>query len=159
MFVCSTESWLTVCLHLLQVFLSESRMPRNQWFHHPQYLSRFWNGYISEGKYLQYGSYPSRTYGYVQNGNYFLMLEETFKRTASPNGRVSDVPPKNRFQIRVANSSACSSEVKVAAPVAPPMLNVTILPIAWHVWMSDAMNWQFASSLPGNTGKSTLLQI
>jgi hypothetical protein len=38
------------------------------------------------------------------------------------------VPPRNMFQICVAKDWACASDVKLTAPVAPPMLSVTILP-------------------------------
>jgi hypothetical protein len=51
-------------------------------------------------------------------------------RIASPKGRVELVPPKNRFQTVSANVCACASEVKLAKPVAPPRLIVTILPRA-----------------------------
>jgi hypothetical protein len=37
---------------------------------------------------------------------------------------------KKRFQIKSANPCACESDVKPAAPVAPPRLIVTILPCA-----------------------------
>lgn len=80
-------------------------------------------------------------------------------RTASPNGRVELDPPRNKFQIVSANVCAWESEEKVAAPVAPPRLRVTILPLAWHAFMPADKNWQFGRLVPGKTGSSALLQV
>lgn len=104
-------------------------------------------------------TYPSKTYSELLVSAWKKRKKENVKPTASPNGLVSDVPPRNKSQIRVAKVSAWASEVKVAPPVAPPMLRVMIFPAAWHVWISVAINWQLASWLPGNTGSSSLLQI
>ena len=79
--------------------------------------------------------------------------------TAAPNGRVSLVPPRNMFQIVSPNAVACASDEKLAAPVAPPSESVTILPLDWHVWMSDARKEQSASAVPGKTVSSTALQM
>lgn len=56
-------------------------------------------------------------------------------------------------------AAACSSEVKLAAPVAPPREIVTILLLDWQNWMSDARKLQSGMLVPGKTGSSTLLQI
>ena len=52
------------------------------------------------------------------------------------------------FQMVSANCCACAGDEKPAAPVAPPRLIVTILPLDWQVWMADARNWQLGRSVP-----------
>jgi len=79
-------------------------------------------------------------------------------KTASPKGRVELDPPRKRFHTVVAKVCACASEVKLAAPVAPPRLIVMILPLAWQALISAAMNWQLARLVPEKTAP-LLLQV
>lgn len=58
-----------------------------------------------------------------------------------------------------ANCDACASDVKPAAPVAPPRLSVTILPLDWQVWIADARKPQLGSWEFGKTGSSLTLHI
>ena len=64
------------------------------------------------------------------------MLKETDSllaypsRTAVPNGRVEEVPPRSKFHIVWAKAVACEADVNPTAPVAPPKLIVIILPLA-----------------------------
>lgn len=87
------------------------------------------------------------------------MIEYYPSRTASPKGRVELVPPKKRFQTVSAKLSAWLSEVKPTAPVAPPRLMVTIFPLDWHSWISDANAEQSGSSVPGKVALSVGLHV
>lgn len=80
-------------------------------------------------------------------------------RTASPNGRVALLPPRNKFHIVSANVCPWSSDEKPTDPVAPPRLIVTILPLAWHVLMSWPTEAQFGRLVPGNVALSVGLQV
>lgn len=66
-------------------------------------------------------------------------------RTAFPKGRVELEPPRKVFQMVSAKVLAWEAEVKPAAPVAPPRLMVTILPLDWQVWIAEARKEQFGS--------------
>jgi len=59
---------------------------------------------------------------------------------ASPKGRVELEPPRKRFQMVLPKAVACASEEKAAVLVAPPILSVTILPLAWQALISAAIN-------------------
>ena len=68
-------------------------------------------------------------------------------------------PPRKRFQIMFANSSAWLSFKKPAEPIVPSSKIITILPADWHVSMSDAMKVQTRSCVPSKTGSFAVLQI
>lgn len=57
--------------------------------------------------------------------------------------------PRNKFHIVCAKSDAWELLLKPTFAVAPPKLSVTILPLAWHCWISEAMKEQSARSVPG----------
>jgi hypothetical protein len=88
-----------------------------------------------------------------------VMVSTHPSRTASPNGRIELLPPRNKFQIVSAKVSAWLSEEKPTEPVAPPRLIVTIFPLAWHVLMSVPTEAQLGRSVPGNVALSVGLQI
>lgn len=80
-------------------------------------------------------------------------------RTALPNGRVDELPPRNKSQIVCAKVSAWLSDWNPTEPVAPPRLRVMILPLAWQVVISDASAEQFGRSVPGNVALSVGLHV
>lgn len=80
-------------------------------------------------------------------------------RTAPPKGRVELVPPRKRFHMVSAKDEACASEVKPAAPVAPPRLMVTIFPLDWHVSIAEAKKEQSGNCVPAKTVLSLTLQV
>ncbi len=56
-------------------------------------------------------------------------------------------------------ADAWASDEKLAAPVAPPRERVTILPLDWQNWMSEARKLHWGRLVPGKTESSTALQI
>ena len=134
------QSRSTACWHRSQGCGSGSQTQRSVRFRHPrcpgQYYTSPSDTTVQE---MVIGTYPSRT--------------------ALPKGRTELVPPRNVFQMVSPNAEAWSSEVKDAAPVAPPRDMVTILPLDWQNWMSDARKLQSGMSVPGKSGSSEVLQI
>jgi hypothetical protein len=78
---------------------------------------------------------------------------------ALPNGRMLLEPPRKIFQTVSANCVAWESDAKLTAPVAPPILIVTIFPFAWHARISDARKEQSSSPVPWNTGSLLVSHI
>lgn len=79
--------------------------------------------------------------------------------TASPKGLVLLLPPRNRSQIVSAKSSAWVSLANPTCPVSPPREMVTIFPLDWQVWTSEARAEQSVSCVPGKVLLSNWLQV
>ncbi len=85
---------------------------------------------------------PSRSRSMLGKAKqYPIQCKVTYpSKTALPKGRVELEPPRKRFQMVLPKDFACAPEEKTAAPVAPPRLSVTVLPLAWQALISAAIN-------------------